>query len=288
MEFNMAGKAILRVFLILALVATAHLIRPFSIKNVTRHTLYSARSFRFVLPAQLRDKFDHANYLAVNLSDGWFEADEGIRDFTRDMAADLWFGPINVQPLEEVNKSATKPKPCQKKSAPAKRVNRPEKRSVADSAAFTSMVAIARLDEFRVIELPPAQTLEAKMVPVIPRCLIKLFPARINVPAPVRSIEAVFALRKRDCENREANQKGRVTWIKDETGVKSAIWVVEKSKAEKNNLGVSECEDQPSETTAEEVEMEIIRTDSVTPRAAEESKSSSFSAPFAKCAKDPN
>jgi hypothetical protein len=269
------------------LVATAHLIRPFSIKSITRHALYSARSFRFVLPAQLRDKFDHANYLAVNLSDGLFEADEGIRDFTRDMAADLWFGPINVQSLEEVNKSATKPKPCQKKSAPAKRVNRPEKRSVADSAVFSSMVAIARFDEVSVIELPPAQTLEAKIVPVIPHCLIKLFPARINVPTPVRSIEAVFALRKRDCENRESNQKGRVAWIKAETGVKSAIWVVEKSKAEKNNLGVSECEDQPSETTAEEVEMEIIRTDSVTPRAAEESKSSSFSAPFAKCAKDP-
>jgi hypothetical protein len=287
MEFNMAGKAILRVFLILALVATAHLIRPFSIKNITRHALYSARSFRFALPAQLRDKFDHANYMAVNLSDGLFEADEGIRDFTMDMAADLWFGPINVQPLEEVNKSATKPKPSQKKSAPAKRVNRPEKRSVADSAAFSSMVAIARLDEFSVIELPPAQTLEAKIVPVIPRCLIKLFPARINVPAPVRSIEAVFALRKRDCENREANQKGRVTWIKDETGVKSAIWVVEKSDAEKNNLGVSKCEDQPAEATAGEIEMEIIRTDSAPPRSAEESKSSYISAQFMKCAKDP-
>jgi hypothetical protein len=149
------------------------------------------------------------------------------------------------------------------------------------------MVAIARLDEFSVIELPPAQTLEAKMVPVIPRCLIKLFPARINVPAPVRSIEAVFALRKRDCENREVNQKGRVTWIKDETGVKSAIWVVEKSNAEKNNLGVSKCEDQPAEATAGEVEMEILRTDSATPRAAEESKASSFSAPLAKCSKDP-
>jgi hypothetical protein len=287
MEFNMAGKAILRVFLILALVATAHLIRPFSIKSITRHALYSARSFRFVLPAQLRDKFDHANYLAVNLSDGLFEADEGIRGFTRDMAADLWFGPINVQPLEEVNKSATKPKPCQKKSAPAKRVNRPEKRSVADSAAFSSMVAITRLDEVSVIELPPAQMLEAKMAPVIPHCLIKLLPSRINVPAPIRSIEAVFALRKRDCEKREASQKGRIAWIKDETGVRSAIWVVEKSAAEKINLSVSKCEDQPAESTAEEVEMEIIRTESATPRAAEESRASSFSAPFAKCAKDP-
>jgi hypothetical protein len=287
MEFNMAGKAILRAFLILALVATAHLIRPFSIKNITRHALYSARSFRFALPAQMRDKFDHANYLAVNLSDGLFEADEGIRDFTRDMAEDLAFGPINVQPLEEVNKSATKPKPSQKKSAPAKRVTRIEKRGVADSPALSNLVAIARLDEVRVVELPLAQALEAKIAPVIPPCLIKLFPARINVAAPVRSIEAVLALRKRGCEKRVINQKGRVAWIKDETGVESAIRVVEKSDAEKINLGVSECEDQPAEATAGEVEVEIIRTDSATPRAAEESKTSSFSAPFAKCPKDP-
>jgi hypothetical protein len=149
------------------------------------------------------------------------------------------------------------------------------------------MVAITRLDKVSVIELPPAQMLEAKMAPVIPRCLIKLLPSRINVPAPIRSIEAVFALRKRDCEKREASQKGRIAWIKDETGVRSAIWVVEKSAAEKINLSVSKCEDQPAESTAEEVEMEIIRTESATPRAAEESRASSFSAPFAKCSKDP-
>jgi hypothetical protein len=287
MEFNMAGKAILRVFLILALIATAHLIRPFSIKNITRHALYAARSFRFVLPAQLRDRFDHANYLAVNLSDGLFEADEGIRDFTKDMAADLAFGPINVQPLDEVNRSATKQKPCQKKSAPAKRVNRGEKRGVADLPALSNLVAFARSNEYRFVELPPAQAFEVNVVPIIPPCLMKIFPARINAAAAVRPIEAAFALRKRDCEKREANQKGRIAWIKDETGVKSAIWVVEKSDAEKNNLGVSKCEDQPAEATAGEIEMEIIRTDSATPRAAEESKSSSFSAPFMKCAKDP-
>src|SRR5687767_6814350 len=132
MEFHMAGKVILKACLVLALIVTAHLIRPFSVKNVTQHLLYSARSFRFALPTQMREKFDHANYLAVNLSNGLFEADEGIRDFTRGMTADLAFRRIDVQPLDEVNKSATKQKPIQKKSAPAKRINRIEKRSVID------------------------------------------------------------------------------------------------------------------------------------------------------------
>ena len=283
----MSGKAILRAFLILALIATAHLIRPFSIKNVTQHMLYSARSFRIVLPAELRDKFDHANYLAVNLSDSLFDADEGIRDFSRGMAADLAFGPINVQPLEEVNKSATKQKPCQKKSAPAKRVNRTEKRGAADLPAMSSLVAIARSDEIRWVELPPSQLIEATVAPLVPPCLTKLFPARITAAAPIRPIEAALTLRKRDCEKREANHKARIAWIEGETGAKSAIWVVEKSGVRKINLGVSECEDQPAEATVEEVEVESMRTDSAAPQAAEESKANSFSAPFAKCSKEP-
>src|SRR5262245_37770508 len=210
MEFNMAGKAILRAFLILALIGTAHLIRPFSVKNVARHALYSARSFRFVLPAQLRDNFDHANYLAVNLSDGLFDADEGIRDFTKDLAADLAFGPINLQPLDEVNRSATKQKPCQKKSAPAKRVGRGEKRGVADMPALSNLVAMARSTEIRFVELPSAQAFEVNVVPIIPPCLMKIFPARMNVASPVRPIEATFAIRKRDCEKRGADQKARI------------------------------------------------------------------------------
>src|SRR5215475_12486509 len=283
MEFNMAGKAILRAFLILALVATAHLIRPFSIKNVTRHALYSARSFRFVLPAQLRDNFDNANYLAVNLSDSLFEAGEGIRDFTKDMVADLAFRPINVQPLDEVNRSATKQKPCQKKSTPAKRVNK----AAADLPALSSLVAIARSNEIRFVELPPAQAFEVNVVPINPPCLMKLFPARINSAALARPIEAALALRKRDCEKREADQKARIAWIEDESGAKSAIWIIEKSDARKINRGVSECEDQRTEAPAEEVETENMRTDSAAPRAAEESKTSPLSTPFVKCSKDP-
>jgi hypothetical protein len=233
----------------------------------------------------LRDNFDHANYLAVNLSDGLFEAGEGIRDFTKDLAADLEFGPINVQPLDEVNRSATKQRPCQKKSAPAKRVNRAEKRG-ADLPALSSLVAIARSNEIRWVELPPAQAFEVNVVPINPPCLMKLFPARINSAALVRPIEAALALRKRDCEKREADQKARIAWIEDESGARSAIWIIEKSAAKKVNTGVSECEDKRTEAPAEEVEIENMRTDSAAPRAAEESRGSSLLAPFAKCSKD--
>jgi hypothetical protein len=287
MEFNMARKAIIRAFVILALIVTAHLIRPFSIKNVTQHLLYSARSFSFVLPAQLREKFDQANHLAVNLSNGLFEADEGIRDFTSGMTADLAFAPINVQSLDEVNKSATKQKSCPKKSAPAKRPNRPQKRSAPDPPIMSSLVAIARSNEIRLVELPSAQAIETAVGPFVQPCLTKLFPARITTPAPFHSIEAALRLRKRDCERREAVQKARIALIENETGAKGSIWVVEKSGVRKIALSVSECEDQKSEATAEEVEAEMMRADPVEPRAAEESRTPQSSAPFAKCYKNP-
>src|SRR5262249_11268574 len=158
--------------------------------------------------------------------------------------ADLAFVPINVQPLDEVNRSATKQKPCQKKSAPAKRINRAEKRGAADFPALSSLVAIARSNEIRFVELPPAHAFEVNVIPINPACLMKHFQARINSAALVRPIEAALRLRKRDCEKREADQKARIAWIEDESGSKSAIWIIEKSGARKINPAVSECEDQ--------------------------------------------
>src|SRR5262249_23516774 len=162
-----------------------------------------------------------------------------------------------------------------------KRVNRTGKRSAADLPALSSLVAFARSNEIRWVELPPAQALEVNVVPIIPPCLMKIFPARMNAAAPLRPIEAALALRKRDCEKREADQKARIAWIEDESGAKSAIWVIEKSDARKINHGVSECKDKRTEATAGEVEIEIMRTESAAPQAAEESKASPLSAPFA-------
>jgi hypothetical protein len=278
MEFNMAGKVIPRAFLVLALIATAHLIKPFSIKNVTQHVLYSARSFRFALPAQLREKFDHANYLAVNLSNSVFEADEGIRDFTSGIVADLAFSSIDVQPLDEVNRSATKQKQIPKKSAPARRINRTGRRSPADPPILSSLVAFAHSSEIRLFELTPARAIEANGRPPVPFWLTKPLPAKINITAPIRTIEAALTSLKRDCEKRESDQKERISWIEDESGAKSAIWVVEKSGLRKISIRVSD-EDQKNEAAEPTVE-------EVTPPAAEAPKASLPSSPFAKYPKD--
>jgi hypothetical protein len=289
----MAGKAITRAFLILALIVTAHMIKPFSIKNVTQHVLYSTKSFRFVLPVRLRDRFDHANYLAINLSNNLFEAGEGIRDLAKGLTANLALAPINVQPLEEVNKSATKQKSCQKKSAPAKRVIR--NKSSTDPAGLASLagaynlVASVNSDEITPVELPPAPVIKATFVPIVPACALQLFPARMIAAAQPHHLEVLVAMRKIECEKREAERKARIAWIEDEKGVKSTIRIVQKARTGKNGLAASECEERKTQVATEELEIEIAEPEEevIAPQVSEELKASQFSDPFEKCSREP-
>jgi len=291
MEFNMAGKAVIRAFLILALVVTAHIIKPFSVKSVTQHLLYSTRSFKFVLPDRLRDKFDYANYLAINLSNSLFEGAKGIQNFAKGTTADfsLVAMAIKVQSLDEVNKLATKQKFGAKKSAPAKRVIRTEKNEVADLSSLPGLVASVNSDEIMPVELPPAPTIEAIRViaPVVQPCVTKFFPSRVVAAALPRPVELLVALRKSDCEKREAAKGSWITWVEEATGLKVTIRGAEKRRSEKAGLITSECEDWKTEVVAEEFEIEIAEEETITPQAMEEPKAGQFSDPFEKCSKEP-
>jgi len=295
MEFNMAGKAITRAFLILALVVTAHIIRPFSIKSVTQHLLYSTKSFRFVLPGQLRERFDHANYLAINLSNSLFEADEGMRDIAKVVTADFAFGPINVQSLDEVNKSATRQKSCPKKSAPAKRVIRAEKRGVTDPTGLASLVGSSNLiasvnsDEIPMIKFPSVPAIESTVAPMVQPCLAKFFPARVIAVAQPSPVEVLIALLKNDCGKLEAAKKARIAWIDGGKEVKTTFLIVGKTRTGKAGLGASECEERKTEVATEELRIEVAEPeeDMIAPQVSEESKASQFSNPFEKCAREP-
>jgi hypothetical protein len=68
----MTRPAFARILLVITLIVTAHVIKPFSFKNVSTHLLYSSRSFAFVLPDSARSRFDHANQLAMTFSNTLF------------------------------------------------------------------------------------------------------------------------------------------------------------------------------------------------------------------------
>jgi len=68
----MLGRNIARIIALLILIALANAIKPFTVKNITSHLLYSSRSLAFVLPDSMRSRFDHANHLALSLSNSLF------------------------------------------------------------------------------------------------------------------------------------------------------------------------------------------------------------------------
>src|SRR5438128_1891975 len=68
----MASKAIQRTLLVIVLIVTAHVLKPFSIRSMTKHLLRSANSFSFILPDGALCTLEQADYLARVL-DGSFE-----------------------------------------------------------------------------------------------------------------------------------------------------------------------------------------------------------------------
>lgn len=64
-----------RVLFVIALVAVAHTVRPFTARDVTRHLFRTTQSFSFILPGGAVRTMEQADYLAAVL-DGSFRDDE--------------------------------------------------------------------------------------------------------------------------------------------------------------------------------------------------------------------
>ncbi len=134
----MSGTILIRLLLVLAVIWTAHLFKPFSVKNIAQHLLYSTRSFAFVLPAQARAHFSKTSDLALNLSNSlfFFEAgrsvsgDEGLL-LAAQPSQEALRPALKIWPPDETAKPSRKPKPSPKRSAPAKRIERIDRIDVA-------------------------------------------------------------------------------------------------------------------------------------------------------------
>ncbi len=83
----MTGQAVLRALLIITLIVTANVVRPFSVRNVTSHLFNTARSLKIVLPDSAQSGFSTANVLASTLTRSWF---------AEDMAEPVWYGSSDV------------------------------------------------------------------------------------------------------------------------------------------------------------------------------------------------
>lgn len=86
-EYPMTGQAVLRALLIITLIVTANVVRPFSVRNVTSHLFNTARSLKIVLPDSAQSGFSTANVLASTLTRSWF---------AEDLAEPVWYGETDV------------------------------------------------------------------------------------------------------------------------------------------------------------------------------------------------
>jgi hypothetical protein len=135
----MVSTIVIRLLLVAVVIGAAHWIKPFSVKNITQHLLYSSRSFAFVLPEQARVGFNQANDLALNLSGSLFEDEWGASGveglmLAAQSQADSPRPVLKVWPPYESGRPMRKAKPGPKRSAPARRIERGDRNDVATLA----------------------------------------------------------------------------------------------------------------------------------------------------------
>lgn len=186
----MTGLAVIRILLVIALMITAHIIKPFSFSNVTTHLLSTARSFSSVLPESAATSLAHANYLAAALG---VSAREHL-----DSAIPTWDKPLLVEHdqanwhLASWQESAR----ADKKGWAAKRPGALKRRA---HAVKGGLIAARRA---RPVRLPAVPTFTEAMIVSLPVVHSFAHSLAIHVMQEVETISVALAARLSDCEPR--------------------------------------------------------------------------------------
>lgn len=183
----MASKAIQRTLLIVALVATAHLLKPFSLWNVTTHLIHSASSFSFILPDSAAGSLEQASYLATALDNG-FRMMEARQGSNLTLPGATWANQTtfasNLTPpqaqsenvkaftaaspcrhaAKPVAKTLAKAKPQKVKNLIAVNVTKLEEKAVEKAMTVTASIPALEVENMIAVSLPRAKA----PVPAIP------------------------------------------------------------------------------------------------------------------------
>lgn len=135
-ELPMVVRIVIRAMLVIALIATAHVIKPFSISNTTSQLMNVANAVSEYLPDETRIGFNHANFLAVSLSrsllgGGCFEGAQANDVLATRLVPPGLTRAAKIWPPEEPVKPGRRVKPAPKRSNPSKRIDRPDNNNIA-------------------------------------------------------------------------------------------------------------------------------------------------------------
>jgi hypothetical protein len=270
----MTGQAVVRILPVITLIVTAHAIKPFSLKNITTHFLYSTRSFTFALPDSARPSFDQFSQLAVNFSNSLFENGQVDRSPATNMQAYSGVVALNTRSTAADTKPVLKHARLvikrQTRVEPAVRleedgltelelVSSAEEAEETEAASSADDVAAIPAGETGVtgaadsspVALPAAQIISAAIPVALPHinvvcALSKVRPLNIdrfqNLPQRIEFLFYLDLPKKPDCDNRDRKQS-RLMALAEE--VKK--FRIDLSRRERSLIPILECEDEGTE-----------------------------------------
>lgn len=186
----MTGLAVIRILLVIALMITAHTIKPFSFDNVTTHLLGTARSLATVLPESAATSLAHASYLAAALGVGAREKlDSAPPAWAKSILARYDQTSLHVASWPEAER-------VDKKAPAGKRPSALKRRA---HAARGDLIA-ARTSA--PVALPAAPTFTEAMIVSLPVMHSFAQSLALHIKHEVEAFAVAFASRLNDCEPR--------------------------------------------------------------------------------------
>ncbi|HKX29222.1 MAG TPA: hypothetical protein VJ302_16115 [Blastocatellia bacterium] len=197
----MNSQAVARIFLVITLIVTAHIIKPFSVRNVSYHLMSATKSFVYFLPDSTRSSLNQANQLVTTLGHSLLEDRPVHRKWSKGAAEPRVLADHEQTPDEKASIQAqqvarwTRPavKPAVKVQVPRPQVvGDPEYMYIRPNPAADA----AEGDNGSLISVPTKEIKEIKFARVfieIPRTAAAPEPTPVSTPAPAPADESNFA-----------------------------------------------------------------------------------------------
>jgi hypothetical protein len=277
----MLGQTVARILLVITLIVTAHAIKPFSAKNVTSHLLYLSRSLAVILPDSARSGFDHANQLALTLSNSIFsDKQPGLR-WSDERSAGSGLMATNRKPSTDITSDETGA-PIKKPRASMKRqfiaVNAAIRSTDSDLIEMTGILAAGEVatGELRPtalehleadseprtavlkfpLELPAAMPLARPVIRMKMDCALlkRIQPIRLDT-SPLRPpmMWRIYEPKKSGCDKSNGKQSKLIAFLE---GAKEKL-KSDRVRIERSIFMMLECEEEDREGTTEEESQDL-------------------------------
>lgn len=267
----MTGPAVIRILFVIALMITAHTIKPFSFGNVTTHLLGTARSFSSVLPESAVTSLAHANYLAAALGVGARENPDSSTPATTNPVL-VKYDPASVQMASwHETERADKKSPAAKRSSAFKRPLHAVKGGLiaARGTAPVKLPAVPTFTEAMIVSLPVVHALAQSLA--------------IHVLHEVETISVALASRQGDCEPRAVTSFRLVAVVEEQGKLKFVAAAKPKAVDCQPPTEVIEVAPENVTTGPEEQVEQAVESQAAATQAVETQASESISKPADAC-----